>query len=79
MATLHMISTVHKPKMTNTNKKDILGNNIIKPDCVIDYNSNVGLVDKSDMQISFNTISQKSIKWYKKCFFHLLDLCLLNS
>lgn len=76
---VHMLSTVHKPVMKKTNKIDKHENNVLKPDCVIDYNANMGLVDKSDMQISFNTTSRKSIKWYKKIFFHLLDICVLNS
>jgi len=74
-----MLSTVHKPIVKKTNKIDKQGNYVLKPVCVIDYNANMGLVDKSDMQISFNTTSRKSIKWYKKFFFHLLDICVLNS
>lgn len=76
---VHMLSTVHKPKMCKTNKKNRQGNIIIKPQSVIDYNENMGLVDKSDMQMSFNTTARKSIKWYKKFFFHLLNLSILNS
>lgn len=78
---VHMLSTVHKPKMINkvTNKKDRSGNLIKKPECILDYNSNMGLIDKSDMQTSFNNTSRKSMKWYKKFFFHLLDLSILNS
>jgi hypothetical protein len=76
---VHMLSTVHKPKMTVTNKTDRLGNNIKKPQCILDYNANMGLIDKSDMQMSFNNTCRKSMKWYKKFFFHLLDLSVLNS
>jgi len=65
--------------MKTTNKIDKHENIILKPDCVIDYNANMGLVDKSDMQILFNTTSRKSIKWYKIFFFHLQDICVLNS
>jgi len=55
--------------MKKTNKIDKHENYALKPNSVIDYNANMGLVDKSDMQISFNTTSRKSIKWYKKFFF----------
>jgi len=65
--------------MKKTNKIDKHENNVFKLDIVIDYNANMGLVDKSDMQISCNTTSRKSIKWYKKFFFHLLDMLGLNS
>lgn len=43
---VHMLSTVHKPKMSLTNKTDRLENCIKKPECILDYNPNVGLIDK---------------------------------
>lgn len=60
-----MLSTDHKPKIIKTNKKDIHGNHVIKPQSVIGYHENIGLVDKSDMQMSFNTTARKLVKWYK--------------
>lgn len=39
----------------------------------------MGLVDKSDMQISFAESTRKTLKWYKKLFFHFLDMSLYNS
>jgi hypothetical protein len=75
---VHM-STVYKPKITVTNKIDRLGNNIKEPQCILDYNANMGLIDKSDMQMSFNNTCRKSMKWYKKFFFHLPDLSVINS
>jgi hypothetical protein len=52
---------------------------IVKPDCVTDYDKNMGTVDRSDMMISSVECVRKSFKWYKKFFFHLLDITLLNS
>lgn len=31
------------------------------------------------MQISFTECTRKTRKWYRKLFFHLLDLCLYNA
>jgi hypothetical protein len=39
----------------------------------------MGAVDRSDMMISSIESVRKSFKWYKKFFFHLLDITLLNS
>ncbi|KAL4101064.1 hypothetical protein QTP88_021084 [Uroleucon formosanum] len=39
----------------------------------------MGLVDKTDMMMSFNGTIRKSVKWYKNFFFHLLDIEILNS
>jgi hypothetical protein len=50
-----------------------------KPLCVIDYNEKMGAVDRSDMMLSSMECVRKTIKWYKKLFFHTVDLCLLNA
>ena len=49
-----------------------------KPDCIVDYNKNMRLVDKADMQISSMECMRKSMKWFKKLFFHLVDIVMLN-
>ncbi|CAB1345011.1 unnamed protein product [Coregonus sp. 'balchen'] len=51
----------------------------IKPDCVLEYNKKMGAVDKVDMQNSFVECARKSLKLYKKLFFHLIDRALLNG
>ncbi|KAL4113799.1 hypothetical protein QTP88_017372 [Uroleucon formosanum] len=63
---VYMLSTVHKPKMTVTNKIDRFGNNVKKPQCILDYNANMGLIDKSDMQMSFNNTCRKTMKWFNR-------------
>ena len=40
----------------------------LKPDCIVDYNKNMKLVDKADMQISSMECMRKSMKWYEKLF-----------
>ena len=37
------------------------------------------LVDKADMQLGSVDSLRKSVKWYKKVFFHLVDICMLNA
>lgn len=40
----------------------------------------MGAVDKVDMVVTMTgTVTRKSMKWYKKYFFHLLDITFLNS
>ena len=75
-----MLSTLHKPRMVQTKKSDWKTQQIIKkPECVVDYNQNMGAVDKTYMQISFVESVRKTVKWYKKVFFHLMDLSILNA
>ena len=75
-----MLSTIHRGQMVNTGKVDpVTREAIVKPDCVIDYTKNMRLVDKSDMQIASVECMRRTIKWYKKLFFHLIDVALLNA
>lgn len=77
---VHILTTVATAEMKDIDKKDVVTKEIIKkPDCIIDYNNKMGAVDKVDMQTSFVEISRKSIKWYKKLFFHLMDISLYNA
>ena len=75
-----MLSTIHAITYANSGKIDReTGQEIRKPVCIIDYNTNKGAVDQVDMQISFSECLRKSIKWYKKVFFHLLDMAVYNA
>ena len=75
-----ILSTFHTGVMVRTEKVDYkTGLRIYKPDAVVDYNLNMRMVDKSDMQVATVDCLRKCAKWYKKFFFHLLDVCLLNS
>lgn len=72
-----MISTVDKHEMVSVDTR--YSKNLIKPKCVVNYNANMGAVDKSDMLVSYNDSTRKTLKWYTKLFFHLLDLSMVNA
>ena len=79
---VNMLSTVHKPVVMKTKSIDYTDNRkrvIWKPECVIDYNLNMRLVDQSDAMISSIECARPTMKWYKKLFFHLVDLTTLNA
>jgi len=50
-----------------------------KPEIILEYNKNKGAVDKLDMQISFSETTRKTKKWYKKLFYHILDVSVYNA
>ena len=52
---------------------------IHKPKCIVNYISSMGAVNKCDMVISSIKSIRISIKWYKKYFFHLLDIAIWIS
>ena len=75
-----LLTTFHPGTLMDSGKVDRkTKEKIMKPDVVIDYTKNMRLVDKSDMQIGEIDSGRKTVKWYKKLFYHLLDISLLNS
>jgi len=73
---VHMLTTIHGDEQLPIQKH---GKITMKPKCVKEYNENMGSVDKTDMLLSSVECVRKTIKWYKKIFFHLIDLSLLNA
>ena len=75
-----LLTSVHRPLMHVSNHYDpMTRTRVEKPECVLDYNINMRLVDKSDAMISSIECARKTIKWYKKLFFHMIDITILNS
>lgn len=75
-----MITTVSRLEYASSGKQDfVTGEEIIKPSCIIDYNKNMGGVDNVDRQLAITASIRKSLKWYRKLFFHLIDLILINA
>lgn len=61
-------------KVINTRSKEQ-----IKPHSVVQYNLNMGGIDKVDQMLSYYSTERKSIKWYKKIAFHIFEMILFNS
>lgn len=75
-----MITTVHRLDYASTGKYHYLtGEEIMKPNCIVEYNKNMGGVDNVDRQLALAQSIRKALKWYRKLFFHLVDLCLINA
>lgn len=74
-----MVSTKFDDSLENTSKMDHNNQPIKKPTCVINYNMCMGSIDKTDMLLSSVECVRKTRKWYKKIFFHMIDLSILNA
>ncbi|KAG8235162.1 hypothetical protein J437_LFUL015202 [Ladona fulva] len=75
-----MLSTSHSGKLPKTGKKDwLMGEMILKHQCVVDYNKSTGALDKANMMLSSIDSIWKAVEWYKKLFFLFFDLLILNS
>lgn len=74
---VYMISTMHNKQMQEVVKRG--GRRVNKPSCVVDYNSNMGAVDRVDQMLQPYDATRKTQRWYKKLMIHLLQIALLNS
>ncbi|XP_026673061.1 piggyBac transposable element-derived protein 4 [Ceratina calcarata] len=72
-----MLSSAHEPKMIESGRRNYLtGSPKLKPECVVDYNMKMGSVDCVDVVLSTINSCRKCLKWYKKYFFHLVDISI---
>lgn len=74
-----MLSTSANANMIDLKQKNRkTGEDIFKPQCVVEYNENMGGVDRSDQMISPYEITRKSRRWYKKLASNLMDMAIFN-
>ena len=72
-----LISSIHQAVETKV-KTNFMGQLVIRPFVVHDYNIRMGSVDLSDNFLShYQTL--KSIKWYRKLLLHLINMVTLNA
>ncbi|XP_012935902.1 piggyBac transposable element-derived protein 4 [Aplysia californica] len=74
---VHLLTTVHDPRRyvtvtTRTTTKD-------KPEAIQDYVLNMSGVDRSDQLMAYNPFRRRSVKWWKKLFFHLFTMCSVQA
>ena len=50
-----------------------------KPKIVHDYNKFMGAVDRCDQMVAYSCFRRRTMKWWKKVFFHLFSLTILNA
>ena len=74
-----VLSTVHSSTMVGTGKRDHHGNEIQLVVAVHEYNKFMGAVDRSDQMVGYSSFRRKTLKWWKKAFFHVQSLALLNA
>ena len=76
---VRILSTMHTSGMKDTGKSERNGDPRLKPQCVQTYNGGTGGMDASDQMTATYRFVKKYVKWYKKLFFYLLDIIVLDS
>ncbi|XP_008184865.1 piggyBac transposable element-derived protein 4-like [Acyrthosiphon pisum] len=78
---VYMLTSMNTNEMVDTKNIDRkTGKKYLKPQyCVVSYNKNMGAIDKTDMLLSSTECVRRTLKWYKKLFFHIIDMSMLNA
>lgn len=75
---VYMLSTKHKTvEMVEQSNKQL--QKIMKPKCIIEYNTGMGAVDHQDQMLACFSIMRKVMKGYRKLFFYISDMALFNT
>ena len=77
---VHFISNYHGVTATTVNRREKDGKKAIVscPNVVKDYNNYMGGVDKHDQLRQVYGLDRKSVKWWHRIFFGLLDMSIVN-
>ena len=49
------------------------------PVAIEKYNCYMGRVDKSDQYLSYHNVLRKTVRYWQKLFYHLVDIAVVNS
>ena len=73
------LSTFHGNEMVpySTRRRD--AEDVDRPKMITDYNENMGGVDLMDQLLVYYAIGRKSIKWYKRIYWRIVDIAIVNA
>ena len=78
-----LLSTAHNQSVTSVMKRPKGSREkvpVVCPTCVQDYNLYMGGVDLSDQYLNYYSLTQRrTLKWWKKVFWRMIDITILNS
>ena len=78
-----LLSTIHDNTMVTKVRRTRLApggrEEISKPHMVAEYNRYMGGVDKSDQLLSYYGFSHRTVKWWRRAFYHLLEEGVVNA
>ena len=80
---ISMISSIHNDEIISKRRRTRLvtggREEIRKPVMIDEYNKYMGGVDKSDQLLSYYGFKHRTVKWWKRAAFHLIDLAIVNA
>lgn len=79
---VNFISTIDSPRQTTTVQRRLRNGTKLDVHCpkvVETYNKYMGGVDRFDQMLERYAIGRRSIKWWHRIFYYLLDMAVVNS
>ena len=78
---VHMCTTIHDASFVDVPRRvdRRTGEQIQRPACIVDDDKYMGAVDRCDQMIAYPAFKRRTLKWWKKVFFHLLMMATLNA
>ncbi|GFN91338.1 PiggyBac transposable element-derived protein 4 [Plakobranchus ocellatus] len=77
---VRLLTTAHTDNRVTTGKNNpVTKTPIVKFKAVHEYIQYMGAVDRSDQMVAYNAFKRCTLKWWKKAFFHLFMLGVLNA
>nr|XP_022290940.1 piggyBac transposable element-derived protein 4-like [Crassostrea virginica] len=78
--TVYLISTTETSNIVTTSNHDFHTNETkIRPSMVHVYDKKMGAVDRNNQMVENYKLNIKTLKWWKKLFFHLINVAIVNS
>ena len=75
-----LLSTAFNCALTDTDKKHWKTNEPVKKlNLVYQYNRYMGRVNCNDQLLKYSAFNRRTLKWWKKVFFHLLNVAMVNA
>ena len=74
-STFYSAATKRVPRNTKGNNNE----EITKPEMICEYTANMGGIDRADHYCSSYAFIQKSLKWWRKMYFFVLEVAIVNS
>ena len=76
---VNILTTIHNAEIINTGKLNHKKEPIYRYASVHDYNKKMNAVDRSDQLLHYAEFRRRTVKWWKRAFFHLFILAEVNT
>ena len=76
---VYLLSSFGRPDVIQIRSRRNKAEEIARPHIVHVYNQYMGGVDRADQLVSYQSVALKTVKWWKKLFFHIINLALVNA